>query len=60
MRELYEKVFDTNGDIKACGRDACKKLIKACQEIQPNVDFGNVDTGMMHVENIKNLYRKNK
>ena len=53
LKELYDKVFDSNGGIKPCGRDNCKKLIEACRIEFPEVDFGNPSTGYMNVENIK-------
>jgi hypothetical protein len=56
MFEKYEKVFDENGNIKACGRDACKDLIRECTNKWPDIDFGNADTGMMNVENIKKMF----
>lgn len=56
MMEKYNKVFDENGDIKACGRDACKQLILACMEKWPDIDFGNPETGIMNVENIKKMF----
>lgn len=56
MLEKYERVFDENGNVKACGREACKDLISACEQLKPDVDFGNKDTGVMNVENIKKLF----
>ena len=64
MYKLYNDVFNENGEIKACGRDKCKKLIIACEtyykfHYNENVNFGNSDTGFMNVDNIKKLF-KNK
>ena len=56
MIEKYSKVFNGNGDIKACGREACKELIIACMDKYPGVNFGDPDTGMMNVENIKKVF----
>ena len=53
---LYKVVFDKNGEVRACGRENCKKLSKACMELHPDVDFGNPDTGMMNIENIKKYF----
>lgn len=58
MKELFEVVFDKDGNIKSCGREACKKLILACEKIKPGVDFGNSENGFMNVENIKALYNE--
>ena len=56
MVEKYKKVFDEDGDIKACGREACKALIRECEDKWPDIDFGNSETGMMNVENIKKMF----
>ncbi len=58
INKLYYEVFDTNDKITACGRDKCKSLILACQKLNPQIDFGNADTGMMNVDNIVN-FKKN-
>ena len=54
MFELYRNVFNEDGTVKACGREACKKLIAACEEACcKDIDFGDAKTGMMNVENIQ-------
>ena len=54
MIELYKKVFNEDGTQKLSGREACKELIKACQDAcYQDIDFGNEETGMMNVENIQ-------
>ena len=57
MLDLYNKCFNEDGTVKACGREACKQLIRACMEQDPTKDFGNPDTGMMHVQNIISLIK---
>lgn len=57
IKELYSAVFDEHGEIKLCGREACKRLISACLERNPNGDFGDINTGMMNVANIKEFYQ---
>lgn len=57
--KLYEKVFNENNNIKICGRQNCINLIEAAQKIEPNIDFGNVKTGFMNTQNLKNL-KENK
>lgn len=52
-RKSYKDVFDENGNIKLCGREACKKLIRLMQCRFPDVDFGNAETGFMNTDNIK-------
>ena len=54
----YHKVFDENGNVKACGREACIDLINMCKVEEPLTDFGNPMTGMMNVENIQKFGKK--
>lgn len=54
----FSDVFDANLNITACGRDKCRTLIKLCQEIDPAQNFGNPETGIMHVLNIRVLFEK--
>ena len=54
----YNKVFDEQGHIKACGREACKDLINMCKVEEPLTDFGNPMTGIMNIDNIKNFGKK--
>lgn len=58
MEEKYKKVFDNSGNVKNCGRDVCKELIVACMERWPGIDFGDVESGMMNVENIQKMFGK--
>jgi hypothetical protein len=53
--DLYNQVFDNNGDIKNCGREACQALIVACNELEPLTNFGDVRTGFMDIGNIKRI-----
>lgn len=43
-------VFDDNFNIKACGRQECKKLIKLLQEKCSLINFGNAETGFINIE----------
>lgn len=58
--KAYNKVFDAQGNVSACGRQACIDLIKACEQEKDNIYFGNSETGQMEVEVIQNyvLYGK--
>ena len=58
LLEQYDKVFDTNGHIKFCGRDTCVELIKLCEKKFPGVDFGNKGNGFLNVENIKKYVKR--
>jgi hypothetical protein len=53
--ELYDEVFDKDGQIQAVGREKCMDLILAAQAINDSEDFGNVKTGFMNPEAIKRL-----
>lgn len=56
FREVYEAVFDADGNIKACGREACKRLIVYVRDrFHATVD--NVTTGFItDADTIKSLY----
>lgn len=56
IKEAYEKVFDSDGSIKVCGREACSNLINACSSLEPTVYFGNSKTGIMDTERIQKYY----
>lgn len=56
---LYEKVFDSNGKVKVCGREACLALIVKCEEIcgEP---CGDKTRAFMYLRKIKRVYRNYK
>ena len=56
--DLYNTVFDENGSVKSCDRGTTSELIKAAENLKSGIDFGNSDTGMMFVGNIKTLYKE--
>lgn len=51
----YNIAIDEDGNPKACGRDATRKLIEIADEIEPMVKHGNVHTGEMNVILLTNL-----
>lgn len=55
LMDLYNNVFDEAGKVKACGRTACSELINACSSLDNSIDFGNSETGIMNVDNIKDF-----
>lgn len=55
LTELYDKVFDAEGNVKLCGRQSCAKLIQALQPYSSE-NLGDATTGMMNVENVKKAY----
>lgn len=57
LEELYNNVFNADGSIKPCGRDACKALIIKMRSLSDK-DVGNKDTGFMNVGVLKDEYKK--
>lgn len=57
LEELYNSVFNANGSIKPCGRDACKALIIRIKSLSDK-DVGDEDTGFMNVGVLKDEYKK--
>lgn len=56
FKEVYEAVFDADGNIKACGRESCKRLIIYIRD-RFHTTVGNVSTGFItDVDTIRNLY----
>ena len=56
---LYNSIFDKNGNVTACGREKCKQLINALQEEYPDVVFGDKETGFLNVETINKYIKTN-
>ena len=54
---LYLIVFDENGNVRPCGRDACIELIRTASCIVPDKDFGDVSSGFMNVDRMHKLYQ---
>jgi len=55
LHKAYDKVFDAQGNVCACGRKACIALIEECEKIKPDTYFGDSKTGQMNIEAIKQL-----
>lgn len=54
--EIYQTVFDLDGNIKACGRNACKELIKYISKTF-HVVVGDENTGFItDVDTVKKLH----
>ena len=53
--EQFNKVFDNNNQIKLCGRLECIKLITIANNIETNVNHGNVNTGIINIDNMLKL-----
>jgi len=57
LKTAYNTVFNEDGTIKACGRDACAQLIKLMKEFSTK-DVGNENTGMINIEIMKAEYQR--
>ena len=57
LKDAYQAVFDENGNVKACGSVACMKLMISLMRFRPKADLGNLDTGVMNINVVKNMYR---
>lgn len=59
---LYHAVFTEDGTVRACGRNACQKLIEACNIITSSREednlFGDIRTGFLKPEKIINLAKE--
>ncbi len=58
--DVYKMVFGEDGTIQPCGRKVCSQLIEAASALPESyrgnvVYFGNPDTGVMHVLNLKRV-----
>jgi len=58
LKNDYRAVFHENGEVKACGRALCMKLMYSLKKFAPKADLGNIDTGVMNVEAIKAEYHR--
>ena len=58
--DLYNQVFDKDGNTQACGRELCQKLIAAANAIEPKRQgyYGDLDTGYMNIEIIQRKAKK--
>lgn len=58
--EAWDAVFDGDGNIRSCGREATKALIRLADGIEPSVRHGNPETGFMDLDAMRALYRAEK
>ena len=56
LRNAYETVFDSEGNVKACGRQACINLMRIIQCKTGGMVLGDMNTGIMDVEAVKDAY----
>lgn len=59
LRRLYLDVFEDDlVTVKLCGRETCKKLIRAMSEYYPGIHFGSSEDGWMDIDNVREYGRK--
>lgn len=56
IKEAYEAVFNEDGTLKTCGRDACIKLISACKAKDQETYFGNEENGQICLGNFPRIW----
>lgn len=59
FNKQYKVVFNDNGEIKVCGRDACKELISLAEKIdKENAPYGDHKDGFVNIDKMHALYEK--
>lgn len=58
LKTVITEVFNSNGEIRPCGREKCQELIFLASQIYPEINFGNPDTGIMNTDAMKELRSK--
>ncbi len=53
---LYNLVFNIDGSEKACDKQIKQQLIKIANYLNPGLDFGDIKTGRINVNNMNTLY----
>lgn len=56
--DLVNQVFTDDFNVKPCGRETCKKLIAHLNSLYPSINFGNIETGFLHIDEIKEIVLK--
>ena len=46
--DLLNQVMDSQGNMKACGRTTCQKLLTVLQEFYPDECFGDLRSGFLN------------
>lgn len=57
IKELFGVVYNDDGSVKPCGREACKALILRFEELFGGGDFGNAETGQMNIQKMHDAIR---
>lgn len=56
--KVYNEVVDSEGNIKACGRENCIRLIEMCRSIDIYNHFGDIKTGRLNISAVTRLYKE--
>lgn len=56
--KFWDKVFNSDNTVKACGRDTCRQLIVEANTKEPGVKHGDVQSGYMNIESLIKLHEK--
>ena len=57
LKDAYQDVFDSNDQIKNCGRVACMRLIYLMKKYSTK-NVGNPDTGTLEINVIQSEYHR--
>lgn len=57
LKELFTKVFNEDGSVKLCGREACVEIIEVCEQLSGEV-CGDKIRGYMYTDKIEEVYKK--
>lgn len=57
LKTAYNAVFDENGNVKNCGRELTRILIKEVAK-HTTVNVGDESTGIMKVDKLKTVYQE--
>lgn len=53
--DIYVQVFHPDATMRVCGREMCRKLIKAAEKVRPGL-YGDIETGFLNLEGVYALY----
>lgn len=53
MQEILKKVFDSDFNMKLCGRENCKELLLELEKMYPNEVFGDLVSGVLDINKIR-------
>ena len=57
LKNDYQDVFYEKGNVKACYRALCLRLMYTLKKFRPNAELGNFETGEMNIKVVKDVYQ---